>query len=134
MPETPSLFTSLELTLVSLSPGSTIMMFMMLMMFMLMVTMLHLIHRVLARPDIAKSNLEGTTATSDLFSMVMMLLMMTLMMVMMRLMMVMIKLTTLMTSSKVGTVFLWMFWPSFNAGAAAEGDAQMRAIVNTYYR
>jgi len=58
--------------------------------------------RVLARPDIAKSNLEGTTATSDLFSM-------------------------------VGTVFLWMFWPSFNAGAAAEGDAQMRAIVNTYY-
>merc|ERR1719490_143252 len=58
--------------------------------------------RVLARPDIAKSSLEGTTATSDLFSM-------------------------------VGTVFLWMFWPSFNAGAAAEGDAQMRAIVNTYY-
>jgi len=58
--------------------------------------------RVLARPDIAKSTLEGTTATSDLFSM-------------------------------VGTVFLWMFWPSFNAGAAAEGDAQMRAIVNTYY-
>merc|ERR1719402_2065503 len=35
--------------------------------------------------------------------------------------------------SMVGTVFLWMFWPSFNAGAAAEGDAQMRAIVNTYY-
>ena len=37
--------------------------------------MLHLLHRVLARPDIAKSNLEGTTATSDLFSMVRMLLM-----------------------------------------------------------
>ena len=92
-----------------------------------MMMILHLLHRVLARPDIAKSNLEGTTATSDLFSMVRMLLMMTLMMVM-------IKLTTLMTSSKVGTVFLWMFWPSFNAGAAAEGDAQMRAIVNTYYR
>jgi len=35
--------------------------------------------------------------------------------------------------SMVGTVFLWMFWPSFNAGAAAEGDAQMRAIINTYY-
>lgn len=35
--------------------------------------------------------------------------------------------------SMVGTVFLWMFWPSFNAGAAAEGDAQMRAVVNTYY-
>merc|ERR1719412_3419261 len=58
--------------------------------------------RVLSREDITKSNLEGATATSDLFSM-------------------------------VGTVFLWMFWPSFNAGAAAEGDAQMRAIVNTYY-
>ena len=27
-------------------------------------------NRVLARPDIAKSNLEGATATSDLFSMV----------------------------------------------------------------
>jgi ammonium transporter Rh len=37
-------------------------------------------------------------------------------------------------SLQVGTVFLWMFWPSFNAGAAAEGDAQMRAVVNTYYR
>merc|ERR1719229_1906177 len=58
--------------------------------------------RVLARPDIAKSNLEGATATSDLFSM-------------------------------VGTIFLWMFWPSFNAGAAASGDAQQRAIINTYY-
>ena len=34
--------------------------------------------------------------------------------------------------SMVGTVFLWMFWPSFNAGAAAEGDAQMRALINTY--
>jgi len=34
--------------------------------------------------------------------------------------------------SMIGTVFLWMFWPSFNAGAAAEGDAQMRAVINTY--
>jgi len=34
--------------------------------------------------------------------------------------------------SMIGTVFLWMFWPSFNAGAAAEGDAQMRAVMNTY--
>lgn len=34
--------------------------------------------------------------------------------------------------SMIGTVFLWMFWPSFNAGTAAEGDAQMRALINTY--
>merc|ERR1711931_53363 len=35
--------------------------------------------------------------------------------------------------SMIGTIFLWMFWPSFNAGAAASGDAQQRAIINTYY-
>jgi len=34
--------------------------------------------------------------------------------------------------SMVGTVFLWMYWPSFNGGAAAAGDAQMRAVINTY--
>ena len=34
---------------------------------------------------------------------------------------------------KVGTVFLWMYWPSFNGGAAATGDAQQRALLNTYY-
>ena len=33
--------------------------------------------------------------------------------------------------SMVGTVFLWMFWPSFNGGAAASVDAQQRAIINT---
>ncbi|GJQ65345.1 hypothetical protein Trydic_g7459 [Trypoxylus dichotomus] len=31
----------------------------------------------------------------------------------------------------IGTVFLWMFWPSFNS-AELEGDQQMRAIINTY--
>jgi len=35
--------------------------------------------------------------------------------------------------SMVGTVFLWMYWPSFNAGAAAVGDAQQRAVINTYF-
>ena len=24
-----------------------------------------------------------------------------------------------------------MFWPSFNSAAAASGDAQMRAVINT---
>lgn len=32
----------------------------------------------------------------------------------------------------IGTIFLWLFWPSFNAGLA-EGDAQHRAVINTYY-
>jgi len=30
----------------------------------------------------------------------------------------------------VGSIFLWMYWPSFN-GALAEGTAQHRIIVNT---
>jgi len=58
--------------------------------------------RVLYNPDHAKSEKEGSSYPSDLFSM-------------------------------VGTIFLWMFWPSFNGGAAATGDAQQRAIINTYY-
>ena len=33
----------------------------------------------------------------------------------------------------VGTIFLWMFWPSFNAATALPGPAQHRAILNTYY-
>lgn len=34
--------------------------------------------------------------------------------------------------SMIGTIFLWLFWPSFNAGAAVE-EGQLRAIINTYY-
>merc|ERR1719178_328351 len=30
----------------------------------------------------------------------------------------------------IGTIFLWMFWPSFN-GALASGDQQHRVIINT---
>jgi ammonium transporter Rh len=33
--------------------------------------------------------------------------------------------------SMIGTLFLFCFWPSFNAGAAV-GDGRLRAIVNTY--
>lgn len=31
----------------------------------------------------------------------------------------------------IGTIFLWLYWPSFNSGAAP-GDDQHRAIINTY--
>ena len=31
-----------------------------------------------------------------------------------------------------GTIFLWLFWPSFNGGLAS-GNAQYRAIINTYF-
>ena len=31
-----------------------------------------------------------------------------------------------------GTLFLWLFWPSFN-GALAAGNSQYRAIINTYF-
>eukprot|EP01127_Copromyxa_protea_P020306 TRINITY_DN6778_c0_g1_i1.p1 TRINITY_DN6778_c0_g1~~TRINITY_DN6778_c0_g1_i1.p1 ORF type:complete len:451 (-),score=26.14 TRINITY_DN6778_c0_g1_i1:284-1615(-) len=34
------------------------------------------------------------------------------------------------TFSMIGTLFLWIFWPSFN-GALADGAAQHRAIINT---
>jgi len=35
--------------------------------------------------------------------------------------------------SMIGTIFLWMFWPSFNSATAIPGDAQQRAILNTYF-
>ena len=27
---------------------------------------------------------------------------------------------------------MWIYWPSFNGGTAADGDAQQRAVINTY--
>ncbi|NXP12403.1 RHAG protein, partial [Thinocorus orbignyianus] len=33
----------------------------------------------------------------------------------------------------IGTLFLWLFWPSFNSAIALEMAEQMKAIVNTYY-
>lgn len=35
--------------------------------------------------------------------------------------------------SMVGTIFLWMFWPSFNGAAALAGAPQHRAVLNTYF-
>lgn len=33
--------------------------------------------------------------------------------------------------SMIGTLFLWLYWPSFNS-AVAKDEGQLRAIVNTY--
>ncbi|KAL7868086.1 hypothetical protein SRHO_G00094700 [Serrasalmus rhombeus] len=32
----------------------------------------------------------------------------------------------------IGTLFLWMFWPSFNSAICKHGDGQHRAAINTY--
>ncbi|CAI9157639.1 unnamed protein product [Rangifer tarandus platyrhynchus] len=32
----------------------------------------------------------------------------------------------------IGTLFLWMYWPSFNSAISNHGDAQHRAVINTY--
>lgn len=34
--------------------------------------------------------------------------------------------------SPPGTVFLWMFWPSFNSAIADPGLTQLTAVINTY--
>ncbi|XP_047217837.1 ammonium transporter Rh type B [Girardinichthys multiradiatus] len=33
----------------------------------------------------------------------------------------------------IGTIYLWMFWPSFNSAITEHGDPQHRTAMNTYY-
>ncbi|XP_051849761.1 ammonium transporter Rh type B isoform X2 [Antechinus flavipes] len=33
----------------------------------------------------------------------------------------------------IGTIFLWIFWPSFNSALTHTGDGQHRTALNTYY-
>ncbi|MCJ8728649.1 hypothetical protein PDJAM_G00006910 [Pangasius djambal] len=33
----------------------------------------------------------------------------------------------------IGTIYLWIFWPSFNSAITSIGDAQHRTALNTYY-
>ncbi|XP_045699635.1 ammonium transporter Rh type A [Phyllostomus hastatus] len=33
----------------------------------------------------------------------------------------------------IGTLFLWIFWPSFNSAIADTGENQYKAVVNTYF-
>uniref|UniRef100_A0A674K6G9 Rh family C glycoprotein n=1 Tax=Terrapene triunguis TaxID=2587831 RepID=A0A674K6G9_9SAUR len=32
----------------------------------------------------------------------------------------------------IGTLYLWLYWPSFNSAVSNHGDAQHRAAINTY--
>ena len=32
----------------------------------------------------------------------------------------------------LGSLFLWLYWPSFNSILAAPGNDQQRAVINTY--
>lgn len=34
---------------------------------------------------------------------------------------------------RLGTLFLWIFWPSFNSAPTTLGDGQHRTALNTYY-
>ncbi|XP_032648003.1 ammonium transporter Rh type B [Chelonoidis abingdonii] len=33
----------------------------------------------------------------------------------------------------IGTIYLWLFWPSFNSAITTHGDDQQRTVMNTYF-
>merc|ERR1712038_846684 len=33
----------------------------------------------------------------------------------------------------IGSIFLWLYWPSFNSAVAGTENAQHRAVVNSYF-
>ncbi|GIX81700.1 ammonium transporter Rh type B-A [Caerostris extrusa] len=71
---------------------------------------------MLYRKDIIGNNKEGSNYHSDIFAMI----------VSYR------ELDNLsVVSPNVGTIFLWMFWPSFNS-AMAVGNEQHRSVINTF--
>ena len=39
----------------------------------------------------------------------------------------------LLFSFYLGSIYLWMFWPSFNSAITEHGDDQHRTAMNTYY-
>lgn len=40
---------------------------------------------------------------------------------------------SLLAAHHSGTIFLWIFWPSFNSALTSLGDTQHRTALNTYY-
>lgn len=88
---------------------------------------------VLYRPNLDKSkHMNGSVYHSDLFAMIgkspfHLIIMLSVNCIYdIEILMVVIK------SVHAGTLFLWMFWPSFNSAIADHGDGQHRAAINTY--